>query len=97
VDGALLSHPAVAEAVSFGAPDEKYGEEVAAAVVLAKNAPPPSDALKADIRKHVASHLSKFKVRACGSGLSLCAGWLLLLYHIPCRVHGSARTSHSLS
>lgn len=34
VDGALLAHPAVAEAVSFAAPDEKYGEVVAAAVVL---------------------------------------------------------------
>eukprot|EP00967_Tisochrysis_lutea_P013984 scaffold15714_cov20-Tisochrysis_lutea.AAC.7 len=34
VDAALLSHPAVAEAVSFGAPDQKYGEVVAAAVVL---------------------------------------------------------------
>eukprot|EP00884_Botryococcus_braunii_P001865 jgi/Botrbrau1/1167/Bobra.0162s0055.1 len=62
VDGALLSHPAVAEAVSFGAPDEKYGEEVAAAIVLGKNAPPPSDTLKQDIRNHVASTLSKFKV-----------------------------------
>ncbi len=26
VDGALLAHPGVAEAVSFAAPDEKYGE-----------------------------------------------------------------------
>lgn len=34
VDGVLLSHPAVAEAVSFGVPNEKYGEIVAAAVVL---------------------------------------------------------------
>lgn len=28
VDSALLSHPQVAEAVSFAAPDEKYGEVV---------------------------------------------------------------------
>lgn len=35
----MLSHPFVAEAVSFGAPDEKYGEVVAAAVVLTSNAP----------------------------------------------------------
>ena len=28
VDGVLLSHPQVAEAVSFAAPDEKYGEIV---------------------------------------------------------------------
>lgn len=39
VDSVLLSHPFVAEAVSFGAPDEKYGEVVAAAVVLTGNAP----------------------------------------------------------
>jgi acyl-CoA synthetase (AMP-forming)/AMP-acid ligase II len=30
----MLAHPGVAEAVSFAAPDEKYGEVVAAAVVL---------------------------------------------------------------
>lgn len=34
MDATLLAHPLVAEAVSFAAPDEKYGEEVAAAVVL---------------------------------------------------------------
>lgn len=34
VDAILLEHPAVEEAVCFGVPDEKYGEEVHAAVVL---------------------------------------------------------------
>lgn len=34
VDAAMLSHPSVAEAVSFSLPDEKYGELVAAAIVL---------------------------------------------------------------
>jgi acyl-CoA synthetase (AMP-forming)/AMP-acid ligase II len=34
VDSVLLSSPAIAEAVAFAAPDEKYGEEVMAAVVL---------------------------------------------------------------
>eukprot|EP00871_Galdieria_phlegrea_P003806 jgi/Galph1/4426/GphlegSOOS_G3083.1 len=34
VDAALLSHPNVSEAVSFGVADEKYGEEVHAAVIL---------------------------------------------------------------
>ena len=34
VDSAILAHPGVAEAVCFAAPDEKYGEVVAAAVVL---------------------------------------------------------------
>ena len=37
IDSALLSHPLVTEAVSFGAPDEKYGESVAAAVVLSRS------------------------------------------------------------
>ncbi|MCZ6675963.1 MAG: acyl--CoA ligase [Candidatus Poribacteria bacterium] len=34
VDAVMLEHPDVAEAVCFGVPDEKYGEEVHAAVVL---------------------------------------------------------------
>jgi acyl-CoA synthetase (AMP-forming)/AMP-acid ligase II len=34
VDAVLLEHPAVAEAVAFGVPDTKYGEEVHGAVVL---------------------------------------------------------------
>jgi oxalate---CoA ligase len=38
VDAVLLEHPAVAEAVSFGVPDPKYGEEVHGAVVLKSGA-----------------------------------------------------------
>jgi acyl-CoA synthetase (AMP-forming)/AMP-acid ligase II len=34
IEYVLLEHPAVAEAVAFGVPDAKYGEEVWAAVVL---------------------------------------------------------------
>ncbi len=34
IDEVLLSHPAVAEAVAFGVPHPKWGEEVAAAIVL---------------------------------------------------------------
>ena len=34
IDEALMRHPAVAEAVTFGVPHESWGEEVAAAVVL---------------------------------------------------------------
>jgi acyl-CoA synthetase (AMP-forming)/AMP-acid ligase II len=34
VDDALMAHPGVKEAVSFAVPDEKYGEAVAAALVL---------------------------------------------------------------
>ena len=56
VDEALLSHPAVAEAVCFGAPDSKYGESVRAAVVLA------SETTEEEVRAHCADRLAAFKV-----------------------------------
>jgi oxalate---CoA ligase len=56
VDAALLEHPAVAEAVSFAAPDAKYGEEVHAAVVL-KGA-----ATTAEIQAFCSQRLADFKV-----------------------------------
>jgi acyl-CoA synthetase (AMP-forming)/AMP-acid ligase II len=40
VEAVLLGHPAVADAVCFGVPDEKYGEEVVAAVALSGEAEP---------------------------------------------------------
>ncbi|KAK9807300.1 hypothetical protein WJX73_009699 [Symbiochloris irregularis] len=61
VDGALLSHPNVAEAVSFAAPDEKYGESVAAAVVPSKQVDDEAAFIE-DVKKHAASKLAKFKV-----------------------------------
>jgi acyl-CoA synthetase (AMP-forming)/AMP-acid ligase II len=56
VDAALLEHPAVAEAVSFAAPDAKYGEEVHAAVVLKGPATP------AEIQAFCLKRLADFKV-----------------------------------
>ena len=56
VDAALLEHPAVAEAVSFAAPDAKYGEEVHAAVVLKGKATP------AEIQAFCGKRLADFKV-----------------------------------
>lgn len=58
----LLAHPLVAEAVAFGAPDEKYGEVVAAAVVLAKPVDDEAAAIK-DIREHTSKRIAGFKVR----------------------------------
>lgn len=55
IDEALLSHPAVAEAVSFGIPDRIYGEDVAAAVVLR------ADATEEDLIAHCKSKLADFK------------------------------------
>ena len=56
VDAVLSSHPAVAEAVSFGTPDAKYGEEVHAAVVLR------ADVDVEDLRRHAEASLAAFKV-----------------------------------
>src|SRR6185369_3531153 len=56
IDEALLQHPAVAEAVCFGVPDAKYGEEVAAAVVLR------GEASAADLLAHCRERLGAFKV-----------------------------------
>lgn len=56
VDEVLLGHPAVSEAVSFAAPDPKYGECVRAAVVLS------GDATEEEIRAFCAEKLAAFKV-----------------------------------
>jgi acyl-CoA synthetase (AMP-forming)/AMP-acid ligase II len=56
IDAALLSHPAVAEVASFGAPDAKYGEEVHAAVVL------KGEATVAQLQGYCGLHLADFKV-----------------------------------
>ncbi len=55
IDEALLTHPAVAEAVCFGIADRVYGEEVAAAVVL------KGSATEAELIAHCRSSLSDFK------------------------------------
>lgn len=58
VDEVLLSHPGVAEAVTFGVPDPKYGEEVNAAIVLK-----PAFAVTAEeLSAHCLSELSAFAV-----------------------------------
>lgn len=56
VDELLLTHPAVAQAVTFAMPDEKLGEEVAAAVVLRDKR-----VTEGELRQFVASHLADFK------------------------------------
>ncbi|KAI8096486.1 uncharacterized protein BX664DRAFT_355844 [Halteromyces radiatus] len=56
LDSILLSHPSVAEAVSFGVPDEMYGQEVHAAVVL------KSSTTEKELQDYVNSKVAKFKV-----------------------------------
>ena len=55
IDEVLLGHPAVAEAVAFGAPHPTWGEEVAAAVVL------KSDASEADLISYCRERMADFK------------------------------------
>ena len=57
IDEVLLAHPAVAEAVCFGAPHQMWGEEVAAAVVLREGAA----ATESEILAHCKARLSDFK------------------------------------
>ena len=57
VEEALLSHPAVQQAVAFGVEHPTLGEDVAAAVVAAEH-----DFDESEIRRFVASRLSDFKV-----------------------------------
>lgn len=56
VDAVLAEHPAVGEAICFGVPDAKYGEEVHAAVVLKGEASPE------EIQRFCRSRLADFKV-----------------------------------
>ena len=56
IEQVLLSHPAVRDAVCFGVADDKYGELVAAAVTLGK------DAEVNDLIEHCRDQLATFKV-----------------------------------
>jgi acyl-CoA synthetase (AMP-forming)/AMP-acid ligase II len=58
VDAVLLSHPAVAQAVTFALPHDKLGEEVGAAIVLREG----QQLTDRELRDFVAKHLADFKV-----------------------------------
>ncbi|KMT16394.1 hypothetical protein BVRB_3g055390 [Beta vulgaris subsp. vulgaris] len=58
VDAVLLSHPDVAQAVAFGVPDDKYGEEINCAVI-------PREGVEMDeeeVTKFCKKNLAAFKV-----------------------------------
>ncbi|HEX8503549.1 MAG TPA: long-chain-fatty-acid--CoA ligase [Pyrinomonadaceae bacterium] len=57
IDELLYKHPSVAEAAAFGVPDELYGEEVAAFVVLREG----HAASPEEIAAHCRAHLADFK------------------------------------
>jgi acyl-CoA synthetase (AMP-forming)/AMP-acid ligase II len=60
VEAAIYEHPDVAEAAVFGVPDERLGEDVAAAVVLR-----PGASLSAtDLQAFLAERIARFKIPA---------------------------------
>ncbi|KAG6466564.1 hypothetical protein ZIOFF_075652 [Zingiber officinale] len=58
VDAVLLDHSDIAEAVAFGVPDDKYGEEINCAVVPREGAEIDED----DVVRHCRKNLTAFKV-----------------------------------
>jgi len=56
VEAAIYRHPAVAECSVFGVPDDRLGEEVAAAVFLKAGETLDADALREEMAKHIAKH-----------------------------------------
>jgi acyl-CoA synthetase (AMP-forming)/AMP-acid ligase II len=54
IDEVLYAHPDVAEAAAFGVPDELYGEEVAAFVVLREGREADAESVLAHCRAHLA-------------------------------------------
>jgi acyl-CoA synthetase (AMP-forming)/AMP-acid ligase II len=58
VDQVLLLHPAVAEAVCFGAPHPMWGEEVQAVVVLRAG----GEVTERQLIRHCQEHLAEFKI-----------------------------------
>lgn len=56
VEAVLSAHPAVAEAACFGVPDEKYGEEIHAAVVL------KAEASEQELMAFCCDRVAQFKV-----------------------------------
>jgi acetyl-CoA synthetase len=59
VESALVSHPQVAEAAVVGRPDAMKGQAIAAFVTLAPGRP-ADDALKQELREHVAKEIGAF-------------------------------------
>lgn len=58
VDGVLLSNPKVQDALSFGVPDAKYGEEIVAAVTLKSG----QSASEQELERYSRAKLSAFEV-----------------------------------
>lgn len=56
VEAAIYRHPAVAECSVFGLPDDRLGEEVAAAIFLKEGEALNAEALREEMAKHISKH-----------------------------------------
>ena len=55
----LYTHPDISDVQVYGVPDEKYGEQVAAAVIKKK---PDSDLTEEDVKEYCRENIARFKV-----------------------------------
>jgi acyl-CoA synthetase (AMP-forming)/AMP-acid ligase II len=67
IDELLYKHPAVAEAAAFGVPDELYGEDVAAFVVLKEGRAADPEEIAGYCREHLADYKCPKAVRVVGA------------------------------
>ena len=70
VEAAIYEHPGVAEVAVFGVPDDRLGEIVGAAIVLAPGASLTEDELRARLVRH--AWRSSRSPSGCGSSTSRC-------------------------
>ena len=61
IDEALLKHPAVLEAAAVGIPDELYGQDILACVVLKEGAQHRTEELREELRAHCHAQLGRYK------------------------------------
>lgn len=62
IEQVLYAHPSIAEVAVVGTPDEKWGETVAAVIVLSPGEPRDHEEVAADIREFARDRLARFKV-----------------------------------
>ncbi|MGY1737875.1 o-succinylbenzoate--CoA ligase [Geodermatophilus sp. SYSU D00684] len=74
VEGALREHPAVADAVVFGRPDEEWGQRVVAAVVPAPGAAPDLAALRPWVAERLGGPSAPRELHLIGSVPTLHTG-----------------------
>jgi acyl-CoA synthetase (AMP-forming)/AMP-acid ligase II len=67
VEDALLGHPAIAEAVVVGVPDDEWGERLAAVVVLRPGTSATADEIRSFARSHLRSSKTPDQIEFWGS------------------------------